>query len=205
MAARMSLLRLGFRAPRWRRCSRPAPSRCFSSCAFQAVSSSLSDASSPASRRMMSRGLLAMPSTSRACSHWPVKLRARLSARGSASMRLTCAVEIGAQLAAGREAHELLVRHGRPEEIGQARGERIFVDVGDARIQRVRGRRFEPEQEARRGQHRGHGMRDALFEGLARLRVGGFGQRREARAGVLVASADGDTPSAANAVSISVA
>ena len=54
-----------------------------------------------------------------------------------------------AQLAARREAMQLVVGHRRPQEIGEARGQRVFVDIGHVRIQRVRRGRFEPEQEAR--------------------------------------------------------
>ena len=84
-----------------------------------------------------------------------------------------------AQFTARRQVQQLVVRHRRPQEIGEARGKRVFVDLGDLRIQRVGRGRFEFEQEARRRQHRRHGMRHALFERLARFAVVSFGKVRE--------------------------
>ncbi len=156
----------------------------FSSIALAVASSPLMNAlrswrrvsSSPASRRMIWRGLLAMPSTSRACSHWPVKLRARFSERGSLSMRSICAGRFWRNSPRAASCISRVIGHGRPQEVRHARGERVFVHLGDRGAGRVPRRLLELEQEARAREHRGHGMRHALFEALALLRVRGFGE-----------------------------
>ena len=104
-----------------------------------------------------------------------------------------------AQLAAGREREQLVVGHRRPQEIGQARGQRIFIDVRDLRRRMRRGAPRAGTGSAGDDKHRRHGLRHALFEGLARLAIDVLGEQREAVRRHRRSPA-GDMPSARTAV-----
>ena len=68
---------------------------------------------------------------SRAWSHWPTKLRTNSADRGSASIRSTWAWQVRAELVLAGQADQLVVGHGRPEEVRQPRGQGVFVDQRD--------------------------------------------------------------------------
>ncbi len=65
---------------------------------------------------------------SRAWSHWPTKWRMNSADRGSASIRADLGREVGAELVLLGQPDQLVVGHRRPEEIGQPRGQGVFVD-----------------------------------------------------------------------------
>ena len=87
------------------------------------------------------------------------------------------------QLSAGGEGEQRVVRLGGPQKIGQTRSERIVDNVAREGRTTPAGRFLEPEQESRRGQHRHHRVGDPGFDGLARLGVDSFRQRRQTVAG----------------------
>ena len=67
----------------------------------------------------------------RSSSHWPAKFMTNWWARGSASMRLTCALQHRGvlQLALRRQADKLVIGNGAPQKEGQAAGQ---IQVTDA-------------------------------------------------------------------------
>ena len=84
--------------------------------------------------------------------------------------------EILSQFTAIGQCEQLIIRHRRPEEVGEAHRERVFID-GAVRVFRVLGYGLlDAKQEAWRRKHGDHGGRDALFKTLVRLSVDIFGQ-----------------------------
>ena len=118
---------------------------------------------------------------SRVCSHCPLKFWISDSERGSRSIRPTCAARFlrNCPCAACRE--QGVVRHRRPQEIRQARGQGIFVYGRiPARIL-PNAHPLLTKQEAGGGQHGHHRLRHARLERLPRLRIHAFGQGRQPR------------------------
>ena len=109
-------------------------------------------------------------SMSRAWSHWPTKLRTNSSDRGSASIRSTWAGRFARSSPLAGQADQLVVGHRRPEEVGQPRGQGVFVDERMPASAAPGSAVLLAEQEPRRGQHGHHRLGDARLEGLARLR-----------------------------------
>ncbi len=78
------------------------------------------------------------------------------------------------ELSLGRQAEELLVRHGAPEEVGEAGRQLVFADrlrpivrPGGA-CRRARSRiELHPEEEVRRDQDSLHGELDPALEAVA--------------------------------------
>jgi hypothetical protein len=84
----------------------------------------------------------------------------------------------------GGEADEFVVRHGGPEEIGEARGKGIFVKK---RRNCGAGWGFDVlfvEEEVRGGEDGDHGLGDAGFKGFTALFVNALGEVDEAGEGV---------------------
>ena len=89
----------------------------------------------------------------RRSSHWPAKLAVNRRALGSFSSRSTCARKTSGlrSFPLRRQLQQLAVRHGRPEEIRQPRGDGIIVQLGATLLARV----IDPlgeEQEMRRAE-----------------------------------------------------
>ena len=110
---------------------------------------------------------------------------------GEVSAELGCArilehplhlrLEVGAQLAALRQAKQLVVRHRGPEQIRQPRGQGILVDIGEGGILwRFRVGFLRAEQKTRRRQHGDHRLRDALLKVFVRLLVDQLGNVHKA-------------------------
>ena len=91
---------------------------------------------------------------------------------------LDLGLEVRAELVLAGQAEQLVVGHGRPEEVREPRGQGVLVD---RRIP-ARGRRLGrllAEEEPGRGQHGRHRLGDAPLEGLPLLGRDGLGERRQ--------------------------
>ena len=87
-------------------------------------------------------------------------------------------MKTAAQLVLSGQPDQFGVGHRRPQEVGQARGQRVIIQRG---IPAWRGGfgRFLAEEEPGRGEDGGHRLGHAGLEGPAVLGRDGLGQRRE--------------------------
>src|SRR5262249_37697094 len=98
--------------------------------------------------------------------------------------------EVLAQLATLRQAEQLVIRHGGPEQVGQPRGQGVLVEIGEgSTLWRFWAHVFDAEEEARRCQDGEQCLRDALLEVLAWLFGNEFCDAGEAVKRLVIAGA----------------
>ena len=120
-----------------------------------------------------SRSGVTRDSSPRSCNHWPVKFDTSASARGSASMRRTCASSTPGRrrrpaVAAFSSCSSGMLLHRKKDSRDASSTSLTGCAVAGARRGRVA---FHAIQERRAGQHAGHARTDARVEVAAVRRV----------------------------------